>query len=75
MKEDEEASSSRLTTEHGLYHELSVAAFVLKFSGSSFPPRAWWLVGFYGKSNHTQLGIKDGDKMSKNQEMQKRTIP
>ena len=39
IKEDKEASSFKLTPDHGLHH--FVVTSVSKFSGSSFPPRAW----------------------------------
>jgi len=39
-KEDEEASSLRLTMDHGLHHGPSMMAAVSKFSDSSFPPWA-----------------------------------
>jgi len=40
MKEDEEASRLRLTTDHDLHHRLVMMTLVLKFFGFSFPPLA-----------------------------------
>jgi len=40
MKEDEEASSFKLTTDRDVHHGVSVVAFVSKFPGSYFPPGA-----------------------------------
>jgi len=58
MKEDEEASSFKLTTDYGLYHEGSVVGSVSKFSSSSFFPKRMVTWQHPWESKHTQLGSK-----------------
>jgi len=75
MKEDEEASSFKLTTNRGHQYRAFVVASVLNFFGSSFPLQAWWLRGIYEESTYTQLGSKQVQKDPRTYKTQVKNIP
>jgi len=55
MKENEQASSYRLTMDRGVYHKQSVEGSVSMIFYSSLLLRAWWFGGGIEESNYTQL--------------------
>jgi len=66
MKAEEEASSFKLMTDHGLHHRASMVAFVSKFSGSSFFSMGMVTWGHPWGVKSYSIGIKARVKRSRN---------